>query len=114
MMKEFPEHARHTSVWMILCDRLMAPLPPSDVENVIFTFTFASPSQGEARYTLGLLTLFVGEKATAVEHLTLASEIYIQHLVSQPLPGFSWKTRDKSTLLKAYWLPNDATPRGAY
>lgn len=39
-------------------------------------------TQGEARCTLGLLHLFVADKAGAIDHLTLASEIYTQQLVS--------------------------------
>ncbi|CAM9150902.1 unnamed protein product [Scytosiphon promiscuus] len=38
---------------------------------------------GEARCTLGLLHLFVADKATAVEHLSSASEIYTHHLGSE-------------------------------
>lgn len=37
--------------------------------------------KGEARCTLGLLHLFVADKAAAVQHLTSASEIYTHHLV---------------------------------
>ncbi|CAM9764482.1 unnamed protein product [Ectocarpus fasciculatus] len=37
---------------------------------------------GEARCTLGLLHLFVADKAAAVDHLTLASEIYTKQLGS--------------------------------
>ncbi|CAM9542028.1 unnamed protein product [Hapterophycus canaliculatus] len=38
---------------------------------------------GEARCTLGLLYLFVADKATAIKHLSSASEIYTHHLGSQ-------------------------------
>ncbi|CAM9610095.1 unnamed protein product, partial [Ectocarpus sp. 8 AP-2014] len=37
---------------------------------------------GEARCTLGLLHLFVADTAAAIDHLTLASEIYTQQLGS--------------------------------
>ncbi|CAM9609591.1 unnamed protein product [Pylaiella littoralis] len=37
---------------------------------------------GEARCTLGLLHLFVADRAAAIEHLTSASEIYSHHLGS--------------------------------
>lgn len=40
-------------------------------------------TQGEARCTLGLLHLFMGDRAAALEHVTSASEIYSHHLVTR-------------------------------
>ena len=38
---------------------------------------------GEARYTLGLLYLFVGDTAKAIDHISIASSIYETHLGSE-------------------------------
>eukprot|EP00903_Cladosiphon_okamuranus_P017563 g16177.t1 len=61
---------------------------------------------GEVRCTLGLLHLFVADKAAAIQHLTSASEIYTHHLGSDHA-----STQDVVDILMQLGGPRPRSPR---